>query len=39
MSEERADLILLNGKVVTVDPKDTIAEAVAVKGAPASCEI
>ncbi|MFB0567143.1 MAG: amidohydrolase, partial [Candidatus Bathyarchaeia archaeon] len=27
-----ADLVLLNGKVVTVDPKDTIAEAVAVKG-------
>ncbi len=26
-----ADLILLNGKVVTVDPKDTIVEAVAVK--------
>ncbi len=26
-----ADLVLLNGKVVTIDPKDTIAEAVAVK--------
>ncbi|UCD46047.1 MAG: amidohydrolase [Candidatus Bathyarchaeota archaeon] len=28
----RADLVLLNGKVVTADAKDTIAEAVAVKG-------
>ena len=27
-----ADLVLVNGKVITVDPKDTIAEAVAVKG-------
>lgn len=27
-----ADLVLLNGKVVTVDPNDTITEAVAVKG-------
>jgi len=26
-----ADLVLLNGKVVTVDPKDTVAEALAVK--------
>jgi len=26
-----ADLILINGKVITVDPKDSIAEAVAVK--------
>lgn len=26
-----ADLVLLNGKVVTVDPKDTITEALAVK--------
>lgn len=27
-----ADLILTNGKIITVDPKDSIAEAVAVKG-------
>jgi len=26
-----ADLVLLNGKIVTVDPQETIAEAVAVK--------
>lgn len=26
-----ADLVLLNGKIITVDPKDTIARAVAVK--------
>jgi len=26
-----ADLVLLDGKMITVDPKDTIAEAVAVK--------
>lgn len=28
---QKADLVLLNGKIITVDPKDTIAEAVAVK--------
>lgn len=27
-----ADLVLLNGKVITVDPKDTIAQALAVRG-------
>ncbi len=27
-----ADLVLLNGKVVTVDADDSVAEAVAVKG-------
>ena len=27
-----ADMILVNGKVITVDPKETIAQAVAVKG-------
>ena len=27
-----ADLLLTNGKIITVDPKDSIAEAVAVKG-------
>jgi predicted amidohydrolase YtcJ len=27
-----ADLVLLNGKVITVDANDTIAEAVAIKG-------
>jgi len=27
-----ADMVLLNGKVITVDSKDTIAEAVAIKG-------
>ena len=26
-----ADLVLVNGKVVTVDPEDSIVEAVAVK--------
>ena len=26
-----ADKVLLNGKIITIDPKDTIAEAVAVK--------
>jgi predicted amidohydrolase YtcJ len=26
-----ADLILLNGTIITVDPKDTVAEAVAIK--------
>jgi len=31
-SDEQADLVLLNGKVITVDVKDRIAEAVAVKG-------
>ncbi|MBL7063266.1 MAG: amidohydrolase family protein [Anaerolineae bacterium] len=29
--EQAADLVLLNGKVITVDPADTIAQAVAVK--------
>ena len=29
--EQAADLVLLNGKVITVDPTDTIAQAVAVK--------
>jgi len=29
--ERAADLALLNGKVITVDPDDTIAEAVAVR--------
>ena len=28
---EKADLVLLNGKVLTVDEKDTVTEAVAVK--------
>lgn len=27
-----ADLVLINGKVLTLDPQDTIIEAVAVKG-------
>ena len=27
-----ADLVLLNGKIVTVDSKDSIVEAVACKG-------
>ncbi len=30
--EDRADLILFNGKVITVDPQDHIFQAVAVKG-------
>ena len=30
--EQAADLVLLNGKIITVDPADTIAQAVAVKG-------
>lgn len=29
--ELAADMVLLNGKVITVDPQDTIAQAVAVK--------
>jgi hypothetical protein len=29
--EQAADLVLLNGKVITVDPSDTISQAVAVK--------
>ncbi len=29
--EQAADLVLLNGKIITVDPADTIAQAVAVK--------
>ena len=29
---EEADLILFNGKVITVDAKDNIFQAVAVKG-------
>ncbi len=29
--ESQVDLVLLNGKIITVDPNDTIAEAVAVK--------
>ncbi|MGC9358011.1 MAG: amidohydrolase [Anaerolineae bacterium] len=29
--ELAADLLMLNGKIITVDPQDTIAEAVAVK--------
>jgi len=28
----KGDLILFNGKIITVDPKDTVVEAVAVKG-------
>ena len=31
VDELGADLVLLNGKIVTVDPSETIAEAVAVK--------
>ncbi len=31
LAEEEADLILWNGKIITVDPKDTIVEAVAIK--------
>jgi len=30
-TEQEADLVLLNGKVITVDSRDTIVEAVAVK--------
>ena len=30
-AQEEADLILWNGKIITVDPQSTIAEAVAVK--------
>jgi predicted amidohydrolase YtcJ len=32
MGYDKADMILCNGTVITVDKKDTIAEAVAVKG-------
>jgi predicted amidohydrolase YtcJ len=31
MSKLYADLVLLNGKIVTVDEKDSVEEAVAVK--------
>jgi len=31
-TDVKADLVLLNGKIITVDAKDKIAEAVAVKG-------
>jgi len=31
VTDIEADTIFLNGKIITVDPKDTIAEAVAVK--------
>jgi hypothetical protein len=31
VDELGADLVLLNGKIVTVDPSDTVAEAVAVR--------
>jgi len=27
-----ADLVLINGKIITVDPNDSVAEAVAIKG-------
>lgn len=30
--EQLADIVLLNGKVITVDPKNSIAQAVALKG-------
>jgi predicted amidohydrolase YtcJ len=29
--EQAADLVLLNGKIITVDPSDTVAQAVALK--------
>ena len=29
--KQKADLVLLNGKIITVDSKDTISQAVAVK--------
>ena len=30
LQAQNADLILINGKILTVDPKDSIAEAVAI---------
>jgi predicted amidohydrolase YtcJ len=30
--EDDADLILINGRILTVDPQDAIAQAVAVRG-------
>lgn len=30
--DPQADLVLINGKVITVDAKDSIAQAIAVKG-------
>ena len=30
-SNSSADLVLFNGKIITVDPSDSIAQAVAVK--------
>jgi predicted amidohydrolase YtcJ len=32
MKDDNVDLVLLNGNIVTVDPDNTIAEALAVKG-------
>ncbi len=32
LQAQTADLILINGKILTVDPKDSIAEAVAIAG-------
>src|SRR5262249_39282374 len=32
MAQEKADLVLLSGKVVTVDPQRPVAEALAVRG-------
>jgi predicted amidohydrolase YtcJ len=32
LADGSADLVLLDGKVITIDPSDTIAQAVAVKG-------
>ena len=32
MFSDKADMLFLNGKIITVDSKETIAEAVAIKG-------
>ena len=37
MVEFSADMVLVNGKVVTVDQRDTIAEGVAVKNGLILC--
>ena len=37
LQAQTADLILINGKILTVDPKDSIAEAVAIAGGQDRC--
>ncbi|MDZ7270943.1 MAG: amidohydrolase family protein [candidate division KSB1 bacterium] len=32
LAQEKADLVLFNGKIITVDPQDNIFQAIAIKG-------